>query len=369
MNLSIDVIILLGFFLRVCVAFWNGFFGPSPGADLDAAGLNGFASDVAITGSFDELSIGYTPYTNVLGIVYSYTFNHLFVGSVLSCLIWWMSAHCLYKSCLILGLDEQRVKTVLFIYALLPSSIFITGVTLREPYQLFFVNLAIYAILRIYSQRAGRHWITLILAIAGAGSLHGGLLAFGTILFAGTLLLVSMREQKAIKLGRAGWVGLVATCVVWYVFSAFGNISYNLDEGLGSAIEVYQQGALLTDGRTNYRLDAAISGLGDLLLFIPVAIFQYLFEPFPWNVSAASDVVVVLENILRGWLIWNAWKALRVAPPQQRRVFVFLFISYLAMETVWSVGTVNWGTAVRHHLPALGILLLVAYAASDRKAQ
>jgi hypothetical protein len=242
-----------------------------------------------------------------------------------------------------------------------------TAVTLREPYQMLFVNLAIYAVLKIYLHKSNRHWLTLILAIAGAGSLHGGLLAIGILLLAGTLLLVAMRGKKGISWAKLVLMGTISAVVLWYGFSLFQNISYNLDKGLGIAVEVHQQGALGTDARTHYKTAAEISGLGGLLVFISVGLFQYLFEPFPWHVSAASDFVLVLENVLRGWLIWKAWNALRVASVLQRRALLFIFFFYLAMETIWSVGTINWGTSVRHHLPAWGLLLLAAYAVSDIK--
>lgn len=38
-----------------------------------------------------------------------------------------------------------------------------------------------------------------------------------------------------------------------------------------------------------------------------------------------------------------------------------------SLEMIWSIGTINWGTAIRHHLPVWGLLLLAAYAASDIK--
>lgn len=73
MRISITNIIFIGVLLRIAIAFWNGFFGPSPGADLDALGLNSFASAVATTGNFDQFSIRYTFYTNLLGLIYSFT--------------------------------------------------------------------------------------------------------------------------------------------------------------------------------------------------------------------------------------------------------------------------------------------------------
>ena len=53
-----------------------------------------------------------------------------------------------------------------------------------------------------------------------------------------------------------------------------------------------------------------------------------------------------------------------------KRTVLFLFISsYLFLEFVWSVGTTNWGTAARHHVPAMGIMLLMGFMFKDHIGQ
>ena len=168
-------IIFLGLTFRLFVAIWNGFFGPSFGADLDALSFHLAAVEYAHNPSLDEFRIGWI-YTNVLGFFYYVTNDSLFLGSLMSCFAWLSSALILAGCLRILSVEKSAQAKVMFIYALLPSSIMFTAVTFREPYQLLFVNLAIYAFLKIYLHKASRHWVTLILAIACAGSLHGGLL-------------------------------------------------------------------------------------------------------------------------------------------------------------------------------------------------
>ena len=185
MNSPARKILFTGLLLRLIVALWNGFIGPTPGADLDALGLNGFASAVSTSRSFDDFTIGYVPYTNILGLIYSYTLNHIVVGCILSCMTWWISGLILYKSMHLLSVDRRSINFALLIYSLLPSSIMLTAVTLREPYQLLFVNIILYAIINIYSKKNYEHWLTLTLGIACAGVLHGALLAFGFLVFLG----------------------------------------------------------------------------------------------------------------------------------------------------------------------------------------
>jgi glucose dehydrogenase len=92
----------------------------------------------------------------------------------------------------------------------------------------------------------------------------------------------------------------------------------------------------------------------------------------PWKISSIIDVVALLENMLRFWLIWNTLKYLvgtYLNKPMfvahnafgNRRFYLFIFLSYLLIESLWSLGTSNWGTASRHHVPSLGLLLVVGF--------
>jgi hypothetical protein len=39
-----------------------------------------------------------------------------------------------------------------------------------------------------------------------------------------------------------------------------------------------------------------------------------------------------------------------------------LLLMFFTAEFVWSTGTINWGTAARHHVPSLSLLLVAAFA-------
>ena len=36
------------------------------------------------------------------------------------------------------------------------------------------------------------------------------------------------------------------------------------------------------------------------------------------------------------------------------------------MEFVWALGTTNWGTASRHHVPIFGVLLIIGIAFTNQ---
>jgi hypothetical protein len=358
---TIRIAILIGLFLRLFVAMWNSFYGPSFGAEVDAAGFHLIALENAQNPTLDDFPPGWI-YAYVLSLVYYWTTDSLFLGSVLSCFAWLASAALLLKIMRLLSIDKSQQSKAMLIYALLPSSILYTSVTLREAYQLLFVNLAVYSTFKIYLNKSSKHWLVLFCAVIGMGVLHGALFAFGLFIVVATLALLNMFGLKKPSLVKLAFAVPLIALFVFYGLSLFTSFSYKLDDGLGIAIEKYQEGSLSVDARAHYKDSVEISGVVGLLTFIPIAILQYLFEPMPWRISSATDIGLMFENILRAWLIWKAWTGLRNIPVPGRRPVLFVFLSYLILETIWSLGTVNWGTAVRHHIPSMGLLLIAAFA-------
>ena len=375
---KIKLVLWLGFFLRLVNAFYNGFIGPTFGSSDDSLGFHIIATEYSQNLVFDVYALTHM-YTYFLAVFYFITTDSLFLGSVLSALGWLASAFILLRIMRILSFNKSNQSWVMLIYVLIPTSLMYTSVTLREPFQLLFVNLALYASLKIYFHRSNAHWFVLFFAAVGMGALHGALLVTAVFIIAGTLFLLTSRNRKGVSFTKVLLITPIAILCLFYGFELFMSLtSYGdrLDDGLSVAVQVYQEGTLSDayDARANYRTEVAINnGLGGLILSLPYFLFQYLFEPMPWNISSIVDVVVLLENVLRFWLIWNALKYL-VGSYLNKPMFVarnyflnerfifFIFLSYLLMETLWSLGTSNWGTASRHHVPSLGLLLVASIA-------
>jgi len=372
---KVKLVLWLGFFLRLVNAFYNGFIGSTYGASDDSLGFHLNAVEISQNPEFDVFVIGYI-YQYILGLFYFITTDSLFLGSALSALGWFASAFILLRIMRILSFDMSNQWRVMLIYALIPSSLMYTSVTLREPFQLLFINLALYAALKIYFHRSIAHWLVLFLAAVGMGVLHGALLASAIFIIAGTLFLLTTRNRKGVSFTKFVLVSPIVILCLFYGFSLFTSISSygdRIEDGFSVAVQTYQEGTMALEQRASYRTDIEINGLGGLILSIPPFLFHYLFEPMPWKISSIVDVVLLLENMLRFWLIWNALKYL-VGSYLNKPMFVarnyfgnerfifFIFLSYLVMETLWSLGTSNWGTASRHHIPSLGLLLVVGFA-------
>jgi hypothetical protein len=368
----------VGLCLRLINSFINGFFGPSFDAGGDAFWFHVAAAEYSKHLVLDSFVTG-SIYSYILGIFYFVTTDSLFLGSVLSSLGWFISAVLLVRIMTILSFGRSIQWKIMLIYAVLPSSLMYTSVTLREPFQLLFMNLAIYSACKIYCHKSAIYWVMLIFSIFCMGALHGALLATGVLVVIGTLFLLAFRHRKGISAFKLVLVTPVIIFCLYYGFLLFVTFSYKsvlLDGGLSAAVQGYQEASMSYEGRATYRTDLDISGMSGLLSVLPGFLFQYLFEPMPWHMTSVVDVVALLENVLRFWLILNALKYLRFSYVgkskfvnsnvfEHRRLILFIFLIFLASELIWSLGTTNWGTGIRHHLPTIGLLLVTGFACQN----
>lgn len=356
----IYILVGLGLLLRLGVAAWNGFWGPSFGAGPDAAGFHlgamAYAADDPIVGDFSLTNV----YMYSLGTVYRWVSPSLFLGSALSCLAWLASAILLLRMMKVLSLDDGQQFKAMLIFAFLPSAVVITSVTLREVYQLLAVHLVVHSALQIYLAKSFRHWFFLLAGVAFMGVLHGALLVAGLAIAVITALFTFFDKADPYSLAKLGLAAFLLALVAYAGAPLFIELLFNLKSGLGEAMQA-RQDSWQQSARASYSTMIKIRSDADLLLFVPVAVFQYLFQPFPWRVSTVLDWALMLENLLRLFLLCKA-TALYFGPHQHKARVAFVFLAYLVIETIWAVGTINWGTAVRHHVPASGLLLLASFA-------
>ncbi len=209
------------------------------------------------------------------------------------------------------------------------------------------------------------YWACLILVIIGMGILHGALFVFGMFVVILNLLWLPLQEGEQMPVAKLIVVVPLVLLVTYFGGSLFTTFSYNLENGLVQSVETYQLGGLSENARAHYKSNVNLGGVLGFLISLPISIFQYLFEPMPWRISSVADIPVLLENILRGWLIWKAVIGLKNMTGAGRKPVLFVFLCYLVIELIWSLGTVNWGTAIRHHIPGIGLLLIAAFAASN----
>jgi hypothetical protein len=355
---KLNLIIFFGFLLRLLYAAWVGIQGYESGLSMDAQGFFMRMILIARSGLYEPMGVGEGIILNSYGTLMGIFAENVFFACFLSCLIWWAAAKMFIASLEIINIDTQTGIIAAALFAFWPTAIPYTAIPIREPAQLMFTNIALFGSLSLLVRRNSLAWVLILIGALGAGRLHGGLSAFA-ISFIG-LIIVFFPLLAGRRFNFFGPVIGLALLIplAYFGFGAVSNVGYDLSGGVLESIQGYQEKGVEIFGRTNYKDEAEVYSLTAALIALPVGLLQYLFEPMPWRVSAIIDMILTVENLLRLALIMTAITSWRKAfYRNDRLVIAFLFLAYLLQEAFWSIGTVNWGTASRHHVPALGLLL------------
>ena len=301
---------------------------------------------------------GQTIYIQFLGFFYRAFGASLFFGGELSVLSFALSCVVLVKLVDLLELRHFRVGIVLF-FGLLPSTVIYGSVTLREPWQALFFLLCVYWAVRLRKRPNILIVSFLIMSVFCLAHLHHGLARYAVYFIVLSIYWGVFARKKGVRWARHArflFAGLLGVCA----FILAKKLGWFMT--IGQVLEVadgYRQAAASVDARTTYDVVLDMSSVLGCVYTIPMVLVHYMFAPFPWQVENAKDIIALLEAMLRFVLLYFAFSSWRRSSGEVRSYYSFLLIAVLGMEFMWALGTVNWGTATRHHLPGSSVFVLL----------
>lgn len=354
-------IIFFGIILRVIFAYINSFYGPFPGLEFDAIKFHEVAVLVSEDSSNMDFRTGWL-YSTVLGLIYRYTFDTIFFGSLISILGWLISGILIVKIIRMLKISVLCQKLILILYSFWPSALIYTSVTLREPFQLLLFNLAIFTFLKIFLENKFKYKIIFFVSILLLPLLHKMFVIWSVAISIIYLLFLSISvERKNLKYFII-FSAFIAT-LIYFNFNILESYFYSklpLNElSIYSIMSTHINN--LTTSRASYLTEELfLYSFKDLITYTYQATYNYMLQPTPNNQETFFDLLLFVENIFRIILIlFIIINIFNIQHRFYRYYIVFLLLLFIA-EITWALGTTNWGTAVRHHVPALGLLLFLS---------
>ena len=256
---SISTIIFCGLLIRLLLAYVNAFIGPTPGGENDALGFHFVGSHYAITGdplAHDIYRVMY--YSLFLGYVYKYSINSIFLGSLFSILAWFLSTLLVLRIMELINASIFQKVCSASLMSFLPSMIFYTSVTLREPFQLFFLTLLVYSILRFALTKSLLHLFLLPLALFGLALLHQSLIVTSILLLLlFTIYLYSKGIKKIWQNFGLYMIFLLMIGLVPVASSLIQTLSYSFEAGIVESLISHNEGLIGDAGqaRARYRIE------------------------------------------------------------------------------------------------------------------
>ncbi len=355
---------------RHLTSFVNAYYFILIGADMDAVTFHENAVTMSHSiqpmwfAEFGGMEAGSSAYIQFLSFFYRLFGDSKLLGQELSILAYVMSCLVIIKMARLLGIARWQIGLVL-IYGLLPSAIIFTSITMRESLQMLFFLMVAYFGLSLRKKPTLVKMIMLSGSGFALGVFHNGLFIYALFLiclgfFWGLRFNLKRWEGRSLIAKLAG-VGLLGGILLtWFLIASdTGGAARALMSGEGAEYAgVYRDRTTTSYDRASYggTLDTS-----SLTAFIPSAAWvftMYMLAPFPWQISSTVDIYGAFEGYLRLLLIFHALATWYHASGERRSQWGFLIICYFSLEFLWAMGTANWGTAIRHHIVAYGILVL-----------
>lgn len=345
------------------IAAYNAYIGTIHGVDVDAVKFHDNAAAFSrIAGG--DFGLGARFYTTMLSFAYSLGGPSLFFGAATSILAYALSCVVLVRLLDLLKINRHQEACVL-LFGLHPAVALFTSVTLRESWQMYFFMQSAYCLIR-FRLTAGP--LSLVWGLIGAGlmgCLHNGLIVYA--LFLVPLALFSRLGLKTtLSLPRAIGLGLTAAVTGALAAAALtGSLPYTpslarLSEG--EALEyasTYRQKSE-KGARAEYGVKLDAGSPVKFVSSLPPVYLYYMLSPFPWQIGSGLDLFAALDGALRVLLLVFAlpwvWDPPKGTPSGIPRL---LLILYFSMSVLWAMGTINYGTAMRHHIIPYWILIVL----------
>lgn len=303
-------------------------------------------------------------YRAMLGLAYSVAGPSLLLGHETSVLAYVLSCVVFVKLQDLMKLERHQAASVL-VFGLLPAGLLYGSATMRESWQVLFFISAVYFLIRF---RLKAEPASLILGVASAlamGFLHNGLMAYALFLvpFAlfsrvGARSSLSLGRLLGIVLTGAALAGLAAAVVFNKLPRSASLEALTQGDALEYAAqyrENSEQGA-----RAEYGIALETSSPLAFARSVTLLFTYFMLAPFPWQISNGLDLYGAADSWFRALLLLFAVKAWRAAPPgADANIRRFLLLLYLSMSLLWAMGTINYGTGIRHHIVTIWIPVLL----------
>ena len=342
-------------------------------ADLFATGLFAFLSD-AVT--FHEKALALYDsgifnlsfllpkrdqgaFQQLLALLYRLGEPHIFLGRELSVLAFSLSNCVLYKLVETCG-QVRWAAEILLLYGLLPSGLVHGSLTLRESFQGLALLVLVYRGFHFRDDMNIRNGLLLVLSAWFLSIWHLGLLGFSL------LFLLWLFRGNCDSFVKTNLKLVLAVMIIGIISISLGILpGFPLNQIFENKIKIaafdWWNAFEAVRSRAFYGLGIRTDSLMGRVVTLPLALSYYWLAPMPWQITKWFDLYALLENSWRLVLLGFAFYAFKMTDSGQKRNQAILLGAYFGVELIWAIGTLNWGTAMRHHLPAYGLVLLAGY--------
>lgn len=255
-------------------------------------------------------------------------------------------------------------RNVAPIVVLLPGVFLFTSQLLKEASILFLVSVAANAAIRTMHRFS-------LGAIAVTAVCVSVLLTFRApvaFVVGGALLLGITLGKKQVLSGFTTGLGTLAILAVMVTTVGIGYSGFQstLQKSNLAESNKIRQGLAYQSG-TGFGSDVDTGTTSKALAYLPIALVNFGFGPFPWQIRGARQLPALVD-VIALWILWpSLGRALRQTVRERKRQAAVIIVPALAVASVLSLSVGNLGVLVRERMQVLVLVVpLMAYGLSLR---
>lgn len=242
-----------------------------------------------------------------------------------------------------LRIDKNLIEKVIFIIALSPISLIMKAGIQREA---VIIVLLSYSIKNFINYSYKKNTLSIILAfflIGIAAIFHSG------VIFLASGYLVYLLDGRSNRIYQ--YFVLIVIIIIFLVFK--DRLLETVGGGNIEQIIEWNNMTFLKEAGSGYLVNISTTSLGQIIVYLPLFIFYFMYSPTPEMIRGILDIATFTLNssiyiyfTIYGFYLYR--KIRKKISYKEKQIIKALMTSLILTIIVFSIGTRNAGTAMRH---------------------
>lgn len=337
----INVIIFVSFIIRIFIMLLDIF-----GYNLVFSGMD---SESFYRAAIGEIIFPHN-YVYFLKNLFFFVGNSRLAAEYLNTILSLFSILSIKKICKLLNVKDNFFPIALF--ALAPVNILLSGCLLRESIMIFLNCLSLLYFVKWYKTNKLSNFLISCILVFLSAWFHSGMII--GILGYGLFYILYNHKTDSINFHRSTFLAIAIVFSVFIIlYKLFGNSVTLYFNKIKSLEDI---GAIRDIGNTDYlTFITTPNSILQLLVWSPLKLIYFYFSPMPWDCYSFGTVAVFLfSSTIYIFLFYNILKN-----KNKKMISKMLLFLVLLTSLVYSWGTTNAGTAMRHREKLLPFLVVI----------
>lgn len=267
----------------------------------------------------------------------------------------------------ILHLNKAIQHKILWIAAVFPTSLILSGILLREIIITYLTCLSLYYFIKWLVRSKKLTDVLLSILMLGLASMfHSGVIGvlFGYIV---GYLFYNHRDQKFEVTNQTATAFLFLSIVFIILFSQLGDSLLFKFQSAGQSDDVLDTIAKASGGSA-YLSNMKINNPIQLILYGPIRAFYFISSPLPWSWRGGFDIFsFIADSSIYLYTFYYYFRNRHSFTSRNKCIIICILISILVTTFIFGLGVSNAGTAMRHRQKLLSLFLIMLAVMMNEK--